>query len=91
MGGSFSTTDYRDQIVKFQKNYLSQEDATDLQNFLLMSEDFYNMFTTCQLEDFRKVKEAKSDNIIYLMSFVSRSMNCRKKEIQNKLKELRKI
>lgn len=36
-----------------------------------MSEDFYNMFSACQLEDFRKVKEAKPDNIIYLMSYVS--------------------
>lgn len=70
MGGSFSATEYRDQIVKFQKNYLSLEDSDDLQWFLLQSEDFYNMFTTCQLEDFRRVKEAKADNIVYLMSYV---------------------
>lgn len=70
MGGSFSTTDYRDQIVKFQKNYLSNDDSEALQNFLLQSEDFYNMFTTCQLEDFRRVKEAKADNLVYLMSYV---------------------
>jgi hypothetical protein len=76
MGGSFSTTDYRDQIVKFQKNYLGLEDTNDLQNFLMQSEDFYNMFTTCQLEDFRKVKESKPDNIIYLMSYVWKNIFC---------------
>lgn len=71
MGGSFSATDYRDQIINFQKNYLGQENATQLQNFLQMSEDFYNVFTSCYLDDYRKVKESKPDNIIYLMSYVS--------------------
>jgi len=47
MGGSFSSTDYRDKIVKFQRNFLSQDDTTDLLAFLESSEDFYNMFTTC--------------------------------------------
>lgn len=71
MGNSFSTTDYREQVIKFSKEFLSIEDNEGLSNFLIQSEDFYNVFTTCVLEDFRKVKMEKADNLIYLMSFVS--------------------
>jgi hypothetical protein len=35
-----------------------------------MSEDFYNVTTTCLLDDFRKIKQEKIDNFIYLMSYV---------------------
>ena len=37
-----------------------------------MSEDFYNVFTTSLLDDFRKVKVEKIDNLIYLISYVSK-------------------
>lgn len=70
MGGSFSTVDYREQIIKYQTTFLSQEDNDSISAFLLNSEDFYNVFTTCTLDDFRKIKEEKSDNIIYLISYV---------------------
>jgi High-temperature-induced dauer-formation protein len=70
MGGSFSTVDYREQIIKYQTTFLSQEDNDSIGAFLLNSEDFYNVFTTCTLDDFRKIKEEKSDNIIYLISYV---------------------
>jgi hypothetical protein len=39
----------------------------------MQSEDFYNVFTTCLLEDFRKIKVEKMDNLVYLMSYVSES------------------
>ena len=71
MGGSFSTVEYRERIQKFQSVFLSSEDNDDLNSFLVNSDDFYNVFTTCTLEDFRKIKEDKSDNIVYLISFVS--------------------
>mmetsp|Transcript_19770 Transcript_19770/g.14507 ORF Transcript_19770/g.14507 Transcript_19770/m.14507 type:complete len:99 (-) Transcript_19770:1275-1571(-) len=45
------------------------EDNEKLEAFLESSEDFYNVFTTCNLEDFRKVKEEKQDNFVYLVSF----------------------
>jgi hypothetical protein len=41
-----------------------------LNKFVSHSEDFYNVFTTCTLDDFRKIKEEKPDNLIYLMSHV---------------------
>ena len=65
MGGSFSSTDYRESIIKFQKDFLSQDDNEALTTFLVNSEDFYNVFTSCTLDDYRKVKEEKPDNIIY--------------------------
>lgn len=71
MGNSFSTTDYREQLVKFSKDFLSNDDTLALSNFLLQSDDFYNVYTTASLEDFRKVKVEKGDNLVYLMSYVS--------------------
>ncbi len=70
MGNSFSTVEYREQIIKFHTHFLSQEDTDALNRFLTGSEDFFNVFTTCTLDDFRKVKEEKSDNLIYIISYV---------------------
>lgn len=70
MGGTFSTVEYREQIQKFQTNFLSMEDNDTLNAFFSHSDDFYNVFTTSTLDDFRKVKEEKPDNIIYLISYV---------------------
>jgi hypothetical protein len=70
MGNSFSATEYREQVIKFSKEFLTLEDNLGLTNFLIQSEDFYNVFTTCVLEDFRKIKAEKVDNFVYLMSFV---------------------
>lgn len=70
MGSSFSTVEYREQIIKFQTDALSHDDNDKLKNFLLQSEDFYNVFTATVLEDFRKIKEQKSENLVYLISYV---------------------
>ena len=70
MGNSFSTADYREQVIKFSRDFLSHDDDESLNLFLMQSEDFYNVFTTCLLDDFRKVKMDKTDNLIYLMSYV---------------------
>jgi hypothetical protein len=50
---------------------LTRDDSGTLNNFILQSEDFYNVTTTCMLEDFRKIKVEKPDNFVYLMSYVS--------------------
>jgi hypothetical protein len=71
MGNSFSSTEYREQIVKFSKDFLTSEDNATLANFLMQSEDFYNVFTNSLLDDYRKIKQEKVDNLIYIMSFVS--------------------
>lgn len=60
-------------MLKFQKELIGPDDLTNLNDFLSQSEDFYNMFNTCTLEDFRKVKEDKCDNLVYLFSYVSLS------------------
>ncbi len=78
MGSSFSTTEYREQILKFSKDYLSNDDNQSLSNFILHSDDFYNVFTTCTLEDFRKMKIEKADNLIYLMSYVWKKHNLKR-------------
>ncbi len=70
MGSSFSTVEFRERILKFKTTFLSSEDNEELDNFLTMSEDFFNVFTTCTLDDFRKIKEEKIDNILYIISYV---------------------
>jgi hypothetical protein len=52
------------------RDYLTFDDSTMLSNFLLQSEDFYNVFTTVTLDEFRRVKADKIDNLVYLMSYV---------------------
>ena len=71
MGNSFSTAEYRAQMDKFSaKDYLTHEHTGILTNFILMSEDFYNVTTTCLIDDFRKIKLENTDNFVYLMSYV---------------------
>lgn len=36
------------------------------------SDDFVNVFSSIGLEDFRAVKESKADNIVHIVSHVSR-------------------
>lgn len=71
MGSSFSAEDYKNQVTKFFRDYLTHDDSTTLSNFLMQSEDFANVFTTATLDDFRRVKTDKMDNLVYLMSYVS--------------------
>lgn len=74
MGNSFSAKDYKDSIAKFQAEFLSPEDSQTLSAFLIQSEDFYNVFTTVMLEDFRRIKQDKIDNLAYLLSYVRRDI-----------------
>jgi len=62
-------------MAKFSQDFLSHEDSGTLSNFLLMSEDFYNVTTTCLIDDFRKIKLEKADNFIYLMSYIIKVMH----------------
>ena len=71
MGNNFSAKDYKAQIALFSGEFLTHEDSGTLNNFILQSDDFYNVSTTCLLDDFRKIKIEKIDNFVYLMSYVS--------------------
>jgi hypothetical protein len=62
-------------MAKFSQEFLSHEDSGILHNFILMSEDFYNVTTTCLIDDFRKIKIEKADNFIYLMSYIIKVMH----------------
>jgi hypothetical protein len=62
-------------MAKFSQEFLSHEDSGTLNNFILMSEDFYNVTTTCLIDDFRKIKLEKADNFIYLMSYIIKVMH----------------
>jgi hypothetical protein len=62
-------------MAKFSLEFLSHEDSGTLHNFILMSEDFYNVTTTCLIDDFRKIKIEKADNFIYLMSYIIKVMH----------------
>ena len=72
MGNTFSAKDYQQQVAKFSGDFLTHSDSGTLKNFILQSEDFYNVTTTCMLEDFRKIKEVQPDNFVYLMTYVRR-------------------
>jgi hypothetical protein len=72
MGNTFSAKDYQQQVANFSGEFLTHSDSGTLKNFILQSEDFYNVTTTCMLEDFRKIKVEKQDNFVYLMSYVRR-------------------
>ena len=72
MGNTFSAKDYQLQLANFQKDFLTHEHSGTLTNFILQSEDFYNVSTTCFLEDFRKIKQDNAESFVYLMSYVRR-------------------
>ena len=50
---------------------MTLEHNADLDKFLQASDDFANVFTTVSLDDFRSIKECKTDNIVHLVSHVS--------------------
>ena len=47
---------------------MSLEHTTDLDKFLIASDDFANVFTSIGLEDFRAIKNSKVDNIVHIVS-----------------------
>lgn len=48
-----------------------------------MSEDFINVFTTTSLEDFRRIREDKPENLAYLFSYCVKVMNDNAKNTLN--------
>ena len=70
MGGSFSTVEYREKIISFQNNLIVLDDNTSINDFLSSSEDFNNVITASTIEDYRKIRDAKPDNLVYLISYV---------------------
>lgn len=77
MGGSFSSAEYLQSIKQFQTEELSVDDKESIDKFFESSMDFVNMFTSCNLSDFRDIKKAKPDNIIHLISYaVSKMYEC---------------
>ena len=71
MGQHFSQSDYKEKLNKFSGEYLSLEHSQEIDNFLKLSDDFANVFTSVTLDDFRSVKNSKTDNIVHIVSHVS--------------------
>ena len=71
MGAQFSQQEYKERLTKFSEDFLALEHNADLDKFLQASDDFANVFTTVSLDDFRSIKECKTDNIVHLVSHVS--------------------
>ena len=44
MGGSFSSEDYKNKLSKFKTEFLSLEHSAELDQFLISSEDYVNVF-----------------------------------------------
>ena len=70
MGASFSATEYTKQITSFKSTELGHKNDDEINVFLGMSSDFYNVFTSSTLEDYRELKKKKPENLIYLISQV---------------------
>ena len=51
---------------------MTLEHSATLDKFFKSSTDFANVFTTIGLNDFRAVKEKKIDNIVHIVSYVSK-------------------
>ena len=74
MGAQFSQQEYKAHLTKFSDEFLTLEHSEDLDNFLMASEDFINVFTSVTLSDFRAIKECnKADNIVHIVSHVSKT------------------
>lgn len=74
MGAQFSQQEYKAHLTKFSDEFLTLEHSEDLDNFLMASEDFINVFTSVTLSDFRAIKECnKADNIVHIVSHVSKN------------------
>lgn len=54
---------------------MTLEHNADLDKFLQASDDFANVFTTVSLDDFRSIKECKTDNIVHLVSHAVKVMH----------------
>ena len=50
---------------------MTLEHSAELDKFLMASDDFINVFTTISLDDFRQIKDLKTDNIVHIVSHVS--------------------
>ena len=70
MGATFSATEYTKQIATFKSSELGHTNDEEINLFLGMSSDFYNVFTSSTLEDYRDLKKKKTDSLIYLISQV---------------------
>jgi len=62
-------------LNKLNEDYLTLEDSDDLDKFLKASDDFVNVFTSIGLDDFRSIKDAKTDNIVHLVSHAVKIMH----------------
>ena len=72
MGATFSATEYTKQIASFNSSELGHTNDEEINLFLGMSSDFYNVFASSTLEDYRQLKKKKPENLIYLISQVRR-------------------
>lgn len=78
MGNAFSSEDYRSKLSTFSDTYLTLEHSNDIDQFLKLSDDFVNVFTSITLDDFRNIRIHKADNIIHLVSHVSANFKVNK-------------
>jgi hypothetical protein len=70
MGATFSANDYIKQIRGFSVRELTREQDDEVKVFLMLSEDFFNVFTSSSLDDYRQLKKANANNLIFLISQV---------------------
>ena len=64
-------SEFQKQIKSLAQTDLTHEHIEELTTFLKLSFEFTSFFTSCTLEDFRNLRKAKPQNLIFLMSHVS--------------------
>ena len=67
-GASIDESEFQKQIKSFSESDISIEHIDEINMFFKVSSDFTSFFTSCNLEDFRKLRKVKPQNLIFLMS-----------------------
>lgn len=71
MGATFSADEYIKTIRNFSEKELTNEHFKNIEQFFVQSTDFFNVFTSSSLEDYRQLKRSMQHNLIFLISKVS--------------------
>ena len=59
---------YQKQIKSFSQTEITNDNVEEINNFFKVSSDFYNVFTSSTLEDYRRLKREKTQNLIFMIS-----------------------
>jgi hypothetical protein len=75
LGSDLDESEFQKQIKSFMETEITLEHVEELNVFFKVSNDFPTFFTSCTLEDFRKLRQTKPANLIFMISQAIKIMN----------------